>query len=75
MDPTSNGQDKQYKHEQRLKSAQSQPERHQSNLFIVNFEQISHTFWRIEMMVLELLFLSKTAQSISTKMYILCIFH
>ena len=39
---TSNGQNKQWKQEQRMYSAQGQQGRHQNNIFIVNFEQISH---------------------------------
>ena len=31
-----------------MKSAQSQLERHQNNIFIVNFEQILLQFWRID---------------------------
>ena len=65
-------------HDQRMKSAQSELERHQSNLFIVNFEQISHKFWMIEMMVRELfmqILLIKTVQSISAKMYIYFFIH
>ena len=53
VDPTSNEQNKQYKHEKCMKSAQSQLQRHQKNLFIVNFEQIPKQFWRTEMMVRE----------------------
>ena len=55
VEPTKNGQSKQQKYEQRMKSAQSQLERQQDYLFIVNFEQISYQFWRIEMMEWELL--------------------
>ena len=42
VDPTSNGKSKQQIHEQRMKYAEGQLERHQKNFFIVNFEQISH---------------------------------
>ena len=72
MDPASNGQSEKQKHEPGMTFPQSQLERHQENLFIVNFEKISYQTWRTEMMVRDLrmqILLIKTAQSMSANMY------